>query len=225
MKRDDLTQISHIGKSRMQRFNNIGITTIQQLHEMPLEDLAKIETIGAFYALKIKDGVAAYYAKNSIKPPPTKATATENKSTKTSQQATVTKPPKRGKSKKASKKKGAAGKAKITPEEGLAIKKRVKKLQKQIKGINAMVQPILEKKYQELYTDFETNFKQLKSYRKTIDQTYDTLSKKAINKMAKKADAVGDILKNIKKKPNMAQYKAITLEIQSLAKALKKFCS
>jgi len=87
------------------------------------------------------------------------------------------------------------------------------------------VQPLLEKKYQELYTDFEKNFKNLKAFRKTIDLTYTTLSQKALDKMAKKADAVSAILKNAKKKPSKAQYKAITQEIQALAKALKKFCS
>ena len=219
MKQDDLTQISHIGASRMERLNNHGITTIQQLHEMPLEELAKIQTIGAFYAQKIKEGVAQYYVINNITLPDINEDAQE------AQQAPETEPPKTKKSKKASKKNGAADKAELGPDEESDLKKAVKEIQKQIKSINKKVQPLLEKKYQELYTDFEKNFKNLKAFRKTIDLTYTTLSEKALNKMAKKADAVSAILKNAKRKPSKAQYKAITQEIQSLAKALKKFCS
>ncbi len=222
MKQDDLTQISHIGASRMERLYNHGITTIQQLHEMPLEELAKIQTIGAFYAQKIKEGVAEYYAKNNSTPPDV-TTAAED--AKKSQQAPAKERPKTKKSKKASNKKSAADKAKLAPDEESDLLKGVKEIQKRIKSINKKVQPLLEKKYLELYTDFEKNFKNLKAFRKTIDLTYDTLSQKALNKMAKKADAVSAILKNAKKKPSKAQYKAITQEIQSLAKALKKFCS
>jgi len=219
MQQGDLTQISHIGASRMERLNKHGITTIQQLNEMPLEELAKIPTIGAFYAEKIKEGVAQYYAINNITLPDIDEDAQE------AQQAPETKPPKTKKSKKASKKNGAADKVELGPDEESDLKKAVKEIQKQIKSINKKVQPLLEKKYQELYDDFEKNFKNLKAFRKTIDLTYDTLSQKALNKMAKKADAVSAILKNAKKKPSKAQYKSITQEIQSLAKALKKFCS
>ena len=224
MKQDDLTQISHIGASRMERLYNHGITTIQQLHEMPLEELAKIQTIGAFYAQKIKEGVDQYYAIDNITLPDI-STVAEEKDAKASQQAPETEPPKAGKSKKAPNKKSAADKAKLAPDEESDLLKGVKEIQKRIKSINKKVQPLLEKKYLELYTDFEKNFKNLKAFRKTIDLTYDTLSQKALNKMAKKADAVSAILKNAKKKPSKAQYKAITQEIQSLAKALKKFCS
>jgi DNA integrity scanning protein DisA with diadenylate cyclase activity len=231
MKQDDLTRISHIGASRMERFYEHGITTIQQLYEIPLEELVKIPTIGVFYAQKIKDGVAEYYAKNNITPPVITSAAEdaendENKDTKASQQVPETEPSKKTKpvkKKKASKKKSVADKAE--PEEGFDLKKGVKKIQKRIKSINKKVQPLLEKKYQELYTDFENNFKQLKAFRKTIDQTCDTLSQKTINKMTKKADVVNDLLKKVREKPKKAQYEAITKEIESLAKSLKKFCS
>ncbi|MDM8540445.1 helix-hairpin-helix domain-containing protein [Desulfococcaceae bacterium HSG9] len=220
MKQDDLTQISHIGASRMKRFNEHGISTIQQLYEIPLEELAKIQTIGAFYAQKIKDGVAEYYAKNNIMPPAVESAAED---AEVSQQVPVTESPKEKPGKKASQKGSATDKVKPAPEEEFDLKKRVKKIQKRIKSINKKAQPLLEKKYQELYTDFENNFKQLKAFRKTIDQTCDTLSQKTINKMAKKADAVSAILKKASKKPSKTQYKAITKEVQSLAKALKKF--
>ncbi len=199
MKQDDLTQISNIGQSRMERFNDLGITTIQQLHAMPLEELAKIETIGAFYAEKIKDGVAEYYARNNITPPAVTSTAKAKDNT--------------------------AEKSQKAPEEGFDFKKGIKNIQKRIKSINKKVQPLLEKKYQELYSDFEKNCKQLKAFRKTIDSTYDAFSQKALNELAKKADELNAKLKNIKKKPGKAQYKKIRKEIQSLIKSMKKICS
>ena len=219
MKQDDLTQISHIGASRMERFYEHGITTIQQLYEMPLEELAEIPTIGAFYAEKIKIGITEYYAENNITPPDI-TSAVED-----AEEAPDTEPPKTKpiKKKKTSKKKSVADEAKLSLEEVFDLKKEVKKIQKRIKSINKKAQPLLEKKYQDLYTDFENNFKQLKAFRKTIDQTCDTLSQKTINKMAKKADAVSDILKKSGKKAKKGQYKTITKEIQSLAKALKNF--
>ncbi len=55
MKKDDLTQVKHIGVARMKLLNDVGITTIKQLHETPLEKLAQIGTIGEHYAKLIKD--------------------------------------------------------------------------------------------------------------------------------------------------------------------------
>jgi hypothetical protein len=61
MKKDDLTQVKHIGAARMKLLNNFGITTIKQLYEMPLEKLARIETVGEHYAKLIKEAVSESY--------------------------------------------------------------------------------------------------------------------------------------------------------------------
>jgi exonuclease VII large subunit len=76
MKKDDLTQVKHIGALRMKLLNDSGITTIKQLYETPLEKLARIETIGERYAKLIKDAVAEAYV------PSAEATATKTSAAK-----------------------------------------------------------------------------------------------------------------------------------------------
>ena len=61
MKQDDLTCLKHVGSSRMKILNDSGITTITQLHEIPLEKLAEVKTIGDYYAKLIKNSVSNYY--------------------------------------------------------------------------------------------------------------------------------------------------------------------
>ena len=70
MKKDDLTLVKHIGAARMKLLNDVGITTIKQLHETPLEKLARIGTIGEHYAKLIKDDVNESYAKSPEKAAP-----------------------------------------------------------------------------------------------------------------------------------------------------------
>lgn len=61
MKQDDLTCLKYIGSSRMKLLNDSGITTITQLHEIPLERLAEVKSIGEYYARQIKNSVSDYY--------------------------------------------------------------------------------------------------------------------------------------------------------------------
>jgi molecular chaperone GrpE (heat shock protein) len=61
MKKDDLTQVKYIGAARMKLLNDSGISTISQLRKTPLEQLARIETIGEHYAKLIKDAVSESY--------------------------------------------------------------------------------------------------------------------------------------------------------------------
>ena len=70
MKKDDLTLVKHIGAARMKLLNDVGITTIKQLHETPLEKLARIGTIGEHYAKLIKDDVSESYGKSPEKAAP-----------------------------------------------------------------------------------------------------------------------------------------------------------
>ena len=69
MKKEDLTVVKHIGPARMKVLNDSGITTIKTLYEIPLEKLARVETIGEHYAKRIKDAVVQVYA------PPAEETA------------------------------------------------------------------------------------------------------------------------------------------------------
>ena len=69
MKQDDLTCLKHVGSSRMKLLNDSGIATIKQLHEIPLEKLAEVRSIGDYYARLIKNSVSDYYrARNSNLP-------------------------------------------------------------------------------------------------------------------------------------------------------------
>ncbi len=61
MKEDDLTRVRHIGAARMKILNNHGVTTIEQLLEMPLEELGQIKRLGGYYAKLIKDAVEELY--------------------------------------------------------------------------------------------------------------------------------------------------------------------
>lgn len=76
MKTDNLTQVKHIGAARMKVLNDSGITTLKKLSEIPLEKLARIETIGEYYAKLIKEAVTEVYEpspdKISAKTEPTK---------------------------------------------------------------------------------------------------------------------------------------------------------
>ena len=80
MKKDDLTQVKHIGAARMKLLNDFGITTIKQLNEMPLEKLARIETVGEHYAKLIKDAVSESYGEKPEKTAPKTVPGKEQKS-------------------------------------------------------------------------------------------------------------------------------------------------
>ena len=78
MKKDDLTQVKHIGAARMKVLNDSGITTLRKLDEIPLEKLARIETIGEHYAKLIKEAVTEVYESSPEKmPAKTESTQTQ----------------------------------------------------------------------------------------------------------------------------------------------------
>ena len=79
MKQDDLTQLKHVGVTRMQLLNDFGITTIKQLYKMPLEKLAEIKSIGTHYAKLIKISVTEYYREKQKKLPGETISAKERK--------------------------------------------------------------------------------------------------------------------------------------------------
>ncbi|MBW2448865.1 MAG: hypothetical protein JRE92_00380 [Deltaproteobacteria bacterium] len=77
MKKDDLTQVKHIGAARMKLLNDLGINTTRQLYEMPLEKLARIETVGEHYAKLIKEAVSESYGESPEKTAPKTASGKE----------------------------------------------------------------------------------------------------------------------------------------------------
>ena len=85
MKADNLTHVKHIGAARMKVLNDAGITTLKKLHEIPLEKLARIETIGEYYAKLIKEAVTEVY-----EPSPEKISA-KTQPTKTKKKAKIDK--------------------------------------------------------------------------------------------------------------------------------------
>ncbi len=80
MKSNDLTQVKHIGPSRMKVLNDKGIKTIKQLHETPLEKLVEIESIGQRYGKLIKEAVTEYYGEITKKITPKPVPDIEKKS-------------------------------------------------------------------------------------------------------------------------------------------------
>ncbi len=62
MKKDDLIHIKYIGPSRLKRLKEHGITTIEQLRQIPVRELAKINSIGEYYSIRIKKAAAAFDA-------------------------------------------------------------------------------------------------------------------------------------------------------------------
>ena len=87
MKKDDLTQVKHVGVARMRLLNKAGITTIKQLYDAPLEKLTQIESLSEHYAKLIKEAVADVYGKKPAEPSPRvkPATVTKKKSRKVNQ--------------------------------------------------------------------------------------------------------------------------------------------
>jgi hypothetical protein len=69
MKQDDLTCLKHVGTSRMKLLNDSGIATIKQLHEIPLDKLSEVRSIGDYYARLIKNSVSDYYRGKNINLP------------------------------------------------------------------------------------------------------------------------------------------------------------
>ena len=68
MKMDDLTQVKNIGNARKKLLNDHGITTIQQLYEIPLEKLEQVKSLGKHYATLIKEAVNDFYGEKAETP-------------------------------------------------------------------------------------------------------------------------------------------------------------
>ena len=194
MKKDDLTQVKHIGALRMKMLYDSGIKTIKQLSETPLEKLAQVKTIGANYAKLIKAAVAESQAKQAKKPAPKAAKAPKT----------------------------APAKKKKTDDFNQNLRKQIKLLNKRLKLANENLKPLDKKKYLEPYIDFKKKSKTLKALLSELNKKPGKLSKKATKNIIKNADALSATLKNVGKKPKKKKYQKVTQEIQSFSKMLKK---
>lgn len=205
MTQDDLTQVKHIGPSRIKVLNANGIRTIKQLFDAPLEKLAQIESIGERYAKLIKDAVVEYYGEKpeqpSAKPPPVKEKKPETTAKEKKPETTV-------KEKKIE-----------TIDQNLG--KQIKMLTKSLKLANEVLKPLGKKKYLELYVDFKKRSKTLKNRIDALNQNQGNLTNKRAKSIIKKADALNATLKNVGKKTKKKKYQKLSQEIRSFSKMLR----
>ena len=194
MKKDDLTQVKHIGALRMKMLYDSGIKTIRQLSETPLEKLAQVKTIGANYAKLIKSAVAESDAKKPQKPAPKAAKAPKT----------------------------TPAKKKRTDDLNQNLRKQIKILNKRLKQANENLKPLDKKKYLEPYIDFKKRSKTLKAHLNVLSKNAGKISRKATKNIIKNADALSATLKNVGKKPKKKKYQKVSQEIQSFSKMLKK---
>ena len=187
MKQDDLTEIKHVGLSRMRLLNNLGITTIKQLYEMPQEKLAETKAIGAHYAKLIKNSVNEHYKAKKKKLPAGTVSAKEKKINQINRD----------------------------------LRKRIKRLNKNINRVNEQLKPLWEKKYLNLYIEFKQRSTKLKSRLEALDKIQQDLPKKIKKNIIKKADILNLTLKRIDKKPKKKKYKELIREVQSFSKMIR----
>jgi hypothetical protein len=205
MPQDDLTQVKHIGPSRMKVLNANGIRTIKQLFDAPLEKLAQIESISERYAKLIKDAVTEYYGKTTGKlaPPPKTVPSPPPK--------TVPSPPP----------KTVPSQEKKTEEINQNLRKSINTLKKSLKLANEVLKPLGKKKYLELYLDFKKRSKTLKNRIDALNQNYGNVTNKRAKSVIKKADALNATLKNVGKKTKKKKYQKLSREIKSFSKMLR----
>ena len=187
MKQDDLTCLKHVGSSRTKLLNDSGITTIKQLYEIPLEELAEVKSIGEYYARLIKNSVSDYYMERKTNLSIMQASSGEKK----------------------------AG------DINRDLKKKIKKLRKNLNRVNENFKPLWKKKYLVLYVEFKKRLTKLRSRLITLGRVMEDLPDEDKVIIIKKADTLILNLKNVGKKPKKKKYKVTILEIQSFSKFLK----
>ena len=196
MTQDELTQVKHIGPSRMKVLNANGIRTIKQLFDAPLEKLAQIESIGERYAKLIKDAVVEHYGQKPEQPPARPTPVKEKKPEK-------------------------AVKEKKIEEISQNLRKSINTLKKSLKLANEVLKPLGKKKYLVLYVDFKKRSKTLKNRIDALNQNQGNLTNKRAKSIIKKADALNATLKNVGKKTKKKKYQKLSREIRSFSKMLR----
>lgn len=197
----DLTQLKHVGPARAKQLEDAGITSLQQLHEMPLEELAGIKSFSWFYARRIKASVSEYLQENPAEftsgPLPVKPDKPKEKPDESTPRTTTVQ----------------------------KLDKKIKKLKNRLENANEALKPLWEKKNLSVYIDFKKRYKKLKTRLKKMNKIKDTFPEKHSKKIARQMDTLHTSLKNIGKRPKKKQYRQITEEIQSFSNRLKKLVS
>jgi nucleotidyltransferase/DNA polymerase involved in DNA repair len=205
MTQDDLTQVKHIGPSRVKVLNANGIRTIKQLFDAPLEKLAQIESIGERYAKLIKDAVVEHYGvkpeQPPAKPPPVKEKNIETIVKEKKPETTV--------------------KEKNIETIDQNLGKQIKMLTKRLKRANENLKPLGKKKLLEPYVQFKKRSKTLKNRIDALNQNQGNLPNKRAKSIIKKADALNATLKNVGKKTKKKKYQKLSQEIRSFSKMLR----
>jgi hypothetical protein len=105
------------------------------------------------------------------------------------------------------------------------LQKQIKILYKRIRQTSEKLKPLGKKKYLPLYVDVKNRSKTLTARLKALEKLEGGLPKKIKKKIIKKADALSTAMKNVGKKPKKKIYTALSQEIQSFNKMLKKTSS
>ena len=101
------------------------------------------------------------------------------------------------------------------------LKKKIKKLRKNLNRVNENFKPLWKKKYLVLYVEFKKRLTKLRSRLITLGRVMEDLPNEDKVIIIKKADTLILNLKNVGKKPKKKKYKVTILEIQSFSKFLK----
>ena len=101
------------------------------------------------------------------------------------------------------------------------LKKKIKKLRKNLNRVNENFKPLWKKKYLVLYVEFKKRLTKLRSRLITLGRVMEDLPDEDKVIIIKKADTLILNLKNVGKKPKKKKYKVTILEIQSFSKFLK----
>jgi hypothetical protein len=118
-----------------------------------------------------------------------------------------------------------SAKERIREEINRDLKKKFKRLKKNLNRVNENLKPLGKKKYLGSYVDLKKRSAKLKARLNEIGQIHEDLPKKVKKKIIKKADALNLSLKGAGKKPKKKEYKKITLEIQSFSRTLRDIIS
>ncbi len=208
MKQDDihLTQLKYIGATRMKLFNDLGITTIKQIYEMPVQKLAGIKSIGHHYATLIKNSVNEHYTEQQKKQQ--KEQQKELSAETVSANETKVSRNNRDSEKKINR-----------------LDKSLFRLDKSLIKVTEKLKPLWNKKYLGLYVNFKVRTVKLNARLEALDKMQEKLPGNVKNNIIKKTDALNITLKGVKKKLiKKKKYKEIikeiTKEIQSFSKMI-----
>jgi exonuclease VII large subunit len=189
MKKEDLTVVKHIGAARMKVLNESGISTIKKLYEIPLEKLARVETIGDHYAKLIKDAVAEVYMPSAEKAAAKTGAAQEKKTKPIDQNLQRKIKILKTQLKQANEKLKPLGKKKYL-EIYVDFKKRSKKLKQHLSELNTWEANLPEKVRTKIIKKTDALIVAMKNVgKKPKKKTYKSLSKEIQSLTKKLRDA------------------------------------